>query len=207
MGRDGAGCMRRAGVALVVALALGGCVAQETRRDAVEEINRAFRAEYETVLGTRGTRVVAAAHPVVFEAVRATLVQLGMTVRQESPGLGLITADSPAPRPLSPAEWERAAAADLPKARALLARHVGALANLFTFEPEGLSIVINANVLETPGGTEVSFAMRMREVDAPKSDMPRREYPPPTAVAIGIDKLWETLDRELRSRGAAPSRR
>jgi len=200
-------CMHRAGIALVAVLALAGCVTQETRRDAVEEINRAFRAEYEAVLGKRGTRVVAAPHAEVFDATRAMLVRLGLTVRQQSPGLGLLTADALAPRPLSREEWERASVADLPKARELLARHVGALANLFTFEPEGLSIVINANVLETPGGTEVAFAMRMREVDAPKSGMPRREYPPPTAVAIGIDKLWDELDRELRSRGMASPRR
>lgn len=207
MTRGAARSMRRAGIALVAVLALAGCVTQETRRDAVEEINRAFRAEYEAVLGKRGTRMVAAPQAEVFDATRAMLIRLGMTVRQQSPGLGLLTADAPAPRPLTREEWERASVADLPKARELLARHVGALANLFTFEPEGLSIVINANVLETPGGTEVAFAMRMREIEAPKSGMPRREYPPPTAVAIGIDKLWDELDRELRSRGITGSRR
>jgi hypothetical protein len=42
--------------------------------------------------------------------------------------------------------------------------------------------------------------MRMREVAAPKSGLPRREYPPPTALRAGLDKIWAALERELKAR-------
>jgi hypothetical protein len=39
----------------------------------------------------------------------------------------------------------------------------------------------------------------MREVAPPKSGMPRREYLPPSAVRMGLDKIWTEFERELRS--------
>jgi hypothetical protein len=46
--------------------------------------------------------------------------------------------------------------------------------------------------------------MRMREVAPPKSGLPRRDYPPPTALKMGLDKLWRTVDRELAARLRKP---
>jgi hypothetical protein len=40
----------------------------------------------------------------------------------------------------------------------------------------------------------------MREVAPPKSGLPRREYPPPTALQAGIDKIWSALEREQRAK-------
>ena len=57
-----------------------------------------------------------------------------------------------------------------------------------------LSIVLNVEE-----GAELSLTMRMREVAPPKSGMPRREYAPPTAVRMGLDKIWSEFERELRS--------
>jgi hypothetical protein len=37
----------------------------------------------------------------------------------------------------------------------------------------------------------------MREVSPPKSGLPRRDYPPPTALKIGLDKLWGAVNSEL----------
>ena len=39
--------------------------------------------------------------------------------------------------------------------------------------------------------------MRMREYAPPKSGVPRREYPPPTAVHMGLEKMWREVDRDL----------
>jgi len=39
----------------------------------------------------------------------------------------------------------------------------------------------------------------MREIAPPQSGMPRREYLPPSAVRMGLDKIWSEFERELRS--------
>jgi hypothetical protein len=33
--------------------------------------------------------------------------------------------------------------------------------------------------------------------------MPRREYPPPSAVRMGLDKIWRELEAELKTSGVA----
>jgi len=81
----------------------------------------------------------------------------------------------------------------------LLSRHVGMLANLFNFEPEGLDVIINATAVGARGGTEVSFTVRMRETAPPRSGIPRREYLPPSAVRMGLDKIWREVDRDLKN--------
>jgi hypothetical protein len=144
--------------------------------------------------------VVDASPGEAFAAAGAVLVQLRMVIQQQSRGLGFISAEAPAPMPLDRAEWDRAAATDLPRARELLRRHVGLLAEFFNFEPEGLDTVINATIIESGAGSRVTFTMRMREVAPPKSDLPRREYPPPSALQAGLDKIWGALERELRAR-------
>ncbi len=191
----------RIGLWLVATIALAGCVSQEAKRDAINDINRAFKAEYETILARSGTRLINARADETFDATAAALVGLGMEIRQESRGLGFINADAAAPLPLSRAEWDRSSAVDLPRARDLLWRHVGLAAELFNFEPEGLDTVITATIIEARGGSEVSLTMRMREVAPPRSGLPRREYPPPTALQAGIDKIWSALEREQRTKG------
>jgi hypothetical protein len=199
------GAMRRAWLGLLLAssLWLAACMSQETKRDAINDINRAFKEDYEAIMARKGTHFARASTGEAFDATAAALVSLQMELRQQSRGLGFINADAPAPLPLSRSEWDRAGAADLPRVREILPRHVGPMALLFDFEPEGLDIVITATIIEVRGGSEVSLTMRMREVAAPKSGLPRREYPPPSALQVGLDKIWGALERELRAKPRA----
>jgi hypothetical protein len=197
------------GLWLAATITLAGCVSQETKRDAINDINRAFKEEYEAILARNGTHFAGKGADETFDATVAALVGLGMEIRQQSRGLGFINADAAAPLPLTRSEWDRAGAADLPRARELLRRHVGLLAEIFNFEPEGLDTVITATIIEVRGGSEVSLTMRMREVAPPKSGLPRREYPPPSALQVGLDKIWSALERALagqarRSEGGDP---
>lgn len=188
---------------LAAAFVLAACVSQETKIDAIKDINAAFRADYEAGLANDGSRTFEVPPGAAFDAVNAALTRLGLVIEQRSRGTGIITAEAPAPSPLDRNEWDRAVAVDLPKARAILARHIGPLAELFNFEPQGLDTIINAAVIETKtGGSEVSFTMRMREIAPPKQDLPRREYPPPTAARMGLDKIWKAVDLELAARAA-----
>jgi hypothetical protein len=173
------------------------------KRDAINDINRAFKEDNEAILARNGTHFANASPGEAFDAMTRSLVSLRMEVRQQSRGLGFINADAAAPLPLDRNEWDRAGAADLPRAREILARHVGPMAALFNFEPEGLDVVITATIIAARGGSEVSLTMRMREVAAPKSGLPRREYPPPSALRAGLDKIWEALDRELKTKTRA----
>jgi hypothetical protein len=190
---------KRASVALWLAatLVLAGCVSQETKRDAINDINRAFKEEYEAILARNGAHFANVDAGTMFDATTAALVSLGMEIRQQSRGLGFINADAAAPLPLTRGEWDRAGSADLPRARELLRPHVGLLAEFFNFEPEGLDTVITATIIDARGGSEVSLTMRMREVAPPKSGLPRREYPPPSALQTGLEKIWGALEREL----------
>ena len=71
--------------------------------------------------------------------------------------------------------------------------------NLIRFEPEGLEIVINGTTLPARSGTEISLTVRLREVKPPQSGMPRRDYAPPSAVRMGLDKIWRNFEQELRT--------
>ena len=191
---------RRGGalLALGVSVYLAGCVTDTQKRSAITEVNEVFRVEYERVLNEKGTRNYPVRQPQAFVAVRNALNRLGMRIAEESPEIGYLNVFAPAPTPLDAKEWRDAAEADLPKMREIAVKHVGVAGHLLRFEPEGLDIVINATALRAGGGTEISLTMRMRETAPPVSGMPRREYPPPTALRLGLDKIWREIDRELR---------
>jgi hypothetical protein len=188
-----------------VALCLGaaalsiGCASDDQKRGAINDVNAEFRVQYERILAERGTRIYRASLDEAFPALRAALARLGMRVGDQAPGIGYLSVVGPAPAPLTDSEWRSAAQQDLPKLREIAAQHVGLLARFVSFEPEGLEVIINATALEVRNGVEISLTARMRELAPPKSGMPRREYLPPSAVRMGLDKIWSEFERELRS--------
>jgi hypothetical protein len=188
-----------AGSCAALAMLLAGCVTQDQKRGAIDDINKVFRAEYEAILAEKGTRTYKVSRAEAYDAVRVSLARLGMIVEAQDPVLGYVNVYAPAPRPLDLKEWEQAAQADQPRARAIIGPHVGIFAQFFTFEPTGLETVISGTVVEVPAGTEISFTARMREIAPPQSGFPRREYLPPTAVRMGLDKMWAEVEREFKA--------
>jgi hypothetical protein len=184
----------------LLAALIAGCATDAQVRSAITEVNESFRQEYERILDERGSRRYAAPQAQAFNALRTALTRLGMRIADESPEIGYLNVHAPAPVPLDAGEWRKAAEQDLPKMRAIAEKHVGLVARFVRFEPEGLDIVINATALRAGAGSEISLTMRMRETSPPPSGMPRREYPPPSAVRMGLDKIWREVDRELPSR-------
>ena len=185
---------------LVATLSTLGCVTQQQVADAMTDVNNEFRRQYESILAQQGTRSVSATKSEAFDAMRFALARLGMQTESLDPGLGYLSVFAPAPLPLDVAEWNKATEADLPLLRQILRERIGILGDFVRFEPEGLQIVITATVLEARAGSEVSLTMRMREIAPPRSGIPRREYAPPTAVRMGLDKIWTAFDQELRLR-------
>lgn len=198
-----AGTLQRAAVlGVMVVVCAGGCATQSEVRSAVSDVNEAFRIEYERILTEKGSRTYPVRQAQAFTALRRALSRLGMRIADQAPDLGYLNVDAPAPAPLDAEEWRVAAQKDLPRMREIAARHVGLVSWLVRFEPQGLDIVINATALGSGSSTEISLTMRMRETSPPQSGIPRREYPPPTAVRMGLDKIWTEIDRQL---GPAPS--
>lgn len=180
------------------AAVLAGCASEQAKIAAINDVNQAFRADYERILAEKGSRVYPLPRAEAFVAMRVALAGLGMhTVSQDS-ALGYLSVVAPAPRPLDGEEWRRAGETDLPRLRRLVAPHVGMLSQFIRFEPEGLQVVISATIVETPGGAEIALTARMREVAPPRSGFPRREYLPPTALRLGVDKIWQAFEEELR---------
>jgi hypothetical protein len=182
----------------IILLALtSGCVSEQQKINAVRDVNAVFRTEYERVLAEDGTHTYDVPRDQAFQALRVALGRLGMRLADQSPDLGYLSVYAPAPAPLTRDEWLHAAQADLPKFRAILEEHLGFAAHFVSFEPQGIDSVINATTISVRGGTAISLTMRMREVAPPKSGYPRREYAPPTAVRMGLHKIWGMLEREL----------
>lgn len=195
----------RVGTCVALVLVAAGCVSEGEKRNAVNAINAEFRKDYEAILAKNGTRVYKVTRAEAYDAIRVSLAGLGMTVESQDPVLGYVNVFAPAPLPLSPAEWRQAADADLPRTREIIRPYVGIVGDMFfNFEPRGLETVISGTVVEVPGGTEVSFTARMREIASPQSGFPRREYLPPTAVQMGLDKMWDRLEREFKTTRRKP---
>lgn len=188
-----------AGWCAALAMLAAGCITPDQKRGAIDDINKAFRAEYEAILAKNGTRVYKVTRAEAYDAVRVSLARLGMTVEAQDPVLGFVNVFAPAPRPLDLAEWQQAADADLPRTREIIGPHVGIFRHFFNFEPKGLEIVISGTVVEAAAGTEISFTARLREIAPPQSGFPRREYLPPTAVRMGLDKMWAEVEREFNA--------
>lgn len=195
-------CWRR--LALVLSIAMAGCASDQDKGAAISAVNQAFQADYEAMLADKGVRTYKVRRTDAFVALHATFAKLGMRIADQDPDLGTLTADAAAPRPLNAQEWQQAAAVDLPRMREIARPHVGMLAEMIRFEPEGLEIVIHAAVLDADGGSEVSLTTRMRETAPPRTNMPRREYPPPTGVRLALDKIWRQFEQELRAARKIP---
>ena len=188
-----------AGWCAALAMLVAGCASQPQIIEAINAVNKAFRADYEAILAKDGSRVFPVTRAEAYDAVRVSMARLGMTVEAQDPVLGYVNVFAAAPLPLTPEEWRMAAEADLPLLREIV-RPFAPLESIFIrFEPEGLQSVISGTVVELPVGTEISFTARMRQIAPPPSGFPRREYLPPTAVRMALDKMWAEVEREFRA--------
>ena len=183
---------------------LSACATDQQRIEAIDAVNQEFRAQYEATLSQRGTRGYALRRDDAFNAMSSALADLGMRPVSVDPSLGFMSYYAHAPTPLSREDWRNAAAADLPKLREIARERMGFSAEFIQLGPEGLEIVINATVLDSPDGAAlISLTMRMRPTEPQSQDMPRRDYPPPTAMRMALDKVWSQFDLQVATRRLA----
>jgi len=183
---------------------LSGCATDQQRIEAITAVNQEFRLQYEGALSSKGTRGYALRRDDAFNAMSSALADLGMQPESVDPSLGFMSFYAPAPTPLSREDWRNVAAADLPRLREIAREHMGFSADFLQIDPEGLEIVINATVLDSPDGAAlISLTMRTRQPGPPSGDMPRRDYPPPTAMRMALDKVWVQFDLQVATRRLA----
>lgn len=194
-----ASTLSKASAGALLAILLSGCASDQQRINAINAVNQGFRVEYEKLLVSKGTRVYKLSRADAFMSMRVALASIGMQTEQQDVSLGYLAVAAGAPLPLTDAEWRSASEADLPLLRRLVQPHVGIAANFVQFEPQGLDVVINATVIEVPGGTEVSITVRLRETAPAKSGWPRREYVSPRVMSTGLDRIFGAFERELRA--------
>lgn len=185
--------------ALVLAM-LTGCASDTQKVEAIGAVNERFRQAYEMVLHEKGTRSYRLSIRDATAAMAKTLGSMEMRIEIQDASTGFLQAAGPAPRPLSDEEWAQAVKNDEPVLKQIVAEHVGLAAIFVRFEPRGLETVITATAIDKGPAADISLTMRLREIAPVQQDFPRREYPPPTAVSMGLDKIWAAFERETHSR-------
>ena len=162
---------------------------------AISEINATFRKGYQEALVEVGMRHFAIEPAVATAAMRRTVEQLGMTVLN-SEGDYYLHVTALAPRPLDAKDWLEVRRIDEPSFKDIATRHLGIKGRLAKLEPDGLNVVGVVTLIPTRDGVDISITMRTEEIkpQPPESILPRREYPPPTAVRIGYEKIWKKFE-------------
>ena len=181
-----------AGLSLAALILAAGCVTEQEKRDAIGDVNAAFQKEYEATLAKNGTHVVPASRDETYDAVYAALVKLGLVIHEQSRDLGVISAEAPAPSPLTRSEFDRCAAIDLPNTRDIIRRHLGAFADRFNFDTKGLDTVMTATIIGVRG--------RIRDIvhDADARGFPCEVGPPATRLSAadrGAHRTRQDLGR------------
>lgn len=164
---------------------------------AIGEINANFRQGYQTVLAEDGTRHFSVNAAVASAAMRKTLEKLGFTI-VNSEGDYYLHVVAPAPLPLSDQDWQEVRRIDEPAFRNIAAKYLGIKGRLATLDPEGLNVIGIITILDAGNGVDISITMRTEEIkpQPPESILPRRDYPPPSAVRIGFTKIWKMFEEQ-----------
>ncbi|OGT83469.1 MAG: hypothetical protein A3H91_10820 [Gammaproteobacteria bacterium RIFCSPLOWO2_02_FULL_61_13] len=161
---------------------------------AISEVNAEFRSGYQRVLAEAGTRHFNVEPALAMKAMRQVVERMGFSVLT-SEGDYYLSVTAPAPVPLDSTEWEEVRRVHEPKMKDIAASHLGVKGRLAKLEPDGLNILGIMTFVENAGGVDISITMRLQETkpQPPESILPRREYPPPTAVKIGYEKIWKAF--------------
>lgn len=164
---------------------------------AIAELNATFRKGYQEALVEVGTRHFAVDSTTAAARMRGILEELGMSVIN-SEGDYYLHVTAPAPRPLTDADWSEVQRVDGPTMKGIASRHLGIKGQFAKLEPDGLNVVGIVTLVEARGGVDISITMRTEEIkpQPPESILPRREYPPPSAVRIGYEKIWKRFEEK-----------
>jgi len=124
--------------------------------------------------------------------------RLGMIVEQQSYETGFLLVTAPAPVPLTMSDWAVVQKSDTQEMRSIIAEEVGIASWFVTLDPSAKDVLANIFITEKGEGVEISIGLRLRNRKV-ETDRSRRMQPPPSAVRMGLRKLWSVLEQELSS--------
>ena len=184
--------------ASILTLIAGGCVTTSQINRANTDVDLFWQAENEKFMKREGSRNYHIAPNQTFIAAGTALVRMGMIVEKEDPSTGYLLASSPAPLPLTSAEWEKVKRADTPAVHDLLYREFGILAYAKELDPSYKDVLLNVLIAPKASGSSVALSFRLvnKKLEGPDGGKLRTQVPP-AAVRIGVGKFWSMLESEV----------
>ena len=177
-------------------LVLSACVSNKQYNQAILKLESAWKETNNRTLEREGRQIFKATKQQGFMAAQLSARRLGMVVEQQNYETGFLFVSAPAPAPLTMSDWEMVQESDTQEMRSIIAEKVGYASWFVTLDPSAKDVLANIFITEQGENIEVSIGLRLRnrKVEAERA---RRMEPPPTAVKIGLRKLWTVFEQEL----------
>jgi hypothetical protein len=174
-------------VCVLFSIFLGGCV--ETINAGLRDLDAKWERENARILQQSGTRYYKVSRDNAHRALLIALSNLGMIIEQQDSKMGFINAKANAPSPLSISEWTEVRRLEEPRAQA-----ESGMGKLIIITPDNREIIINSFVLERSSDVQVTIRFRV-SIKNPVHGLYHGSQPPPSAVRIGIRKVFDEFER------------
>jgi hypothetical protein len=181
---------------ILLMLVMAACVSSKQYNQAILQLESAWKETNKRTLESEGRKLFKATKQQGFTAAQLSVRRLGMVVEQQNYETGFLLVTAPAPVPLTMSDWEEVQKSDTKKMRSIIAEQVGYVSWFVTLDPSAKDVLANIFITEQGENIEVSIGLRLRNKKAEASRV-RRMEPPPTAVRMGLRKLWSVFEQEL----------
>ena len=181
-----------------LSLVFVACVSNKQYNRAILHLESTWKEANDRILESEGRRFFKATKHQGFVAVQLAVRRLGMVVEQQSYETGFLLVTAPAPVPLTMSDWAAVQKSDTQEMRSIIFEDVGVASWFVTLDPSAKDVIANIFVNEKGDGIEISIGLRLRNRKA-EAGRNRRMQPPPSAVHMGLRKLWSVLEQELGS--------
>ena len=179
-------------------LVLVACVSNKHYNRAILQLESAWKEANDRILESEGRRFFKTTKHQGFVAMQSAVRRLGMVVEQQNYETGFMLVTSPAPVPLTMSDWTVVQKSDTQEMRSIIAEEVGIASWFVTLDPSAKDVLANIFITEKGEDVEISIGLRLRNRKV-EADRSRRMQPPPSAVRMGLRKLWSVLEQELGS--------
>jgi Caspase domain len=181
-----------------LSLVLVACISNKQYNRAILQLESAWKEANDRTLESEGRRFFKATKHQGFVAMQLAVRRLGMVVEQQSYETGFLLVTAPAPVPLTMSDWAVVQKSDTQEMRSIISEEVGVASWFVTLDPSAKDVLANVFITEKGEGVEISIGLRLRNKKV-EADRSRRMQPPPSAVRMGLHKLWSVFEQELVS--------
>jgi hypothetical protein len=177
-------------------LVLVACVTSKQYNQAILQLESKWKETNNLTLESEGRRLFKATKHQGIMAMQSSTVRLGMVIEQQNYETGFLFVTAPAPVPLTMSDWAIVQESDTREMRSIISEEVGIASWFVTLDPSAKDVLANVFITEKGDDVEVSIGLRLQNRKA-GSKRARRMEPPPTAVRMGLQKLWTVFEEEL----------